>query len=117
MPLRYDSQPAKSAWNVSQSGPLAAPPRSQPERCFGWQLSLESEAHRAGRLAGDADGHGLGARADLEAAAGLELVAGRLQFDPLGCEFCGLQYRFDAGDVGELFTPPVQQGPGSGSVN
>lgn len=31
----------------------------------------------------------------------------------VGCEFCGAQYRFDAVDVGELFTPGVQQPPGS----
>ena len=28
----------------------------------------------------------------------------------VGCEFCGLQYRFDAVDVGELFTPPSEAG-------
>ena len=31
----------------------------------------------------------------------------------IGCEFCGLQYRFDAVDVGELFTPELDQPPGS----
>ena len=35
----------------------------------------------------------------------------------VGCEFCGLQYRFDAVDVGELFTPPGRQAPGSATVN
>jgi len=34
----------------------------------------------------------------------------------IGCEFCGTQYRFDAVDVGELFTPGVQQPPGSRAV-
>ena len=29
----------------------------------------------------------------------------------IGCEFCGLQYRFDAVDVGELFTPELDQPP------
>ena len=29
----------------------------------------------------------------------------------VGCEFCGQQYRFDAVDVGELFTPPRDQPP------
>jgi molecular chaperone Hsp33 len=29
----------------------------------------------------------------------------------VGCEFCGLQYRFDAVDVGEMFTPPRDQPP------
>ena len=35
----------------------------------------------------------------------------------VGCEFCGLQYRFDAVDVGELFTPTDRQAPGSTAVN
>jgi molecular chaperone Hsp33 len=35
----------------------------------------------------------------------------------VGCEFCGAQYRFDAVDVGELFTPPVDHPPGSEAVN
>ncbi len=35
----------------------------------------------------------------------------------IGCEFCGRQYRFDAVDVGELFTPPIDQAPGSSAVN
>jgi molecular chaperone Hsp33 len=29
----------------------------------------------------------------------------------IGCDFCGAQYRFDAVDVGELFTPPKDQPP------
>jgi len=33
----------------------------------------------------------------------------------VGCEFCGVQYRFDAVDVGELFTPPRDQPPSSSS--
>jgi molecular chaperone Hsp33 len=35
----------------------------------------------------------------------------------VGCEFCGLQYRFDAVDVGEMFAPPANQPPGSTAVN
>ena len=35
----------------------------------------------------------------------------------IGCEFCGLQYRFDAVDVGELFTPERDQPPGSTALN
>jgi molecular chaperone Hsp33 len=35
----------------------------------------------------------------------------------VGCDFCGVKYRFDAVDVGEVFTPPEQQAPGSGSLN
>jgi molecular chaperone Hsp33 len=34
----------------------------------------------------------------------------------VGCEFCGLQYRFDAVDVGEMFTPGRDQPPGSAAV-
>ena len=34
----------------------------------------------------------------------------------IGCEFCGQQYRFDAVDVGELFTPAQDQPPGSASL-
>jgi molecular chaperone Hsp33 len=35
----------------------------------------------------------------------------------IGCEFCGMQYRFDAVDVGDLFIPVADRLPGSGSVN
>ena len=35
----------------------------------------------------------------------------------VGCEFCGQQYRFDAVDVGELFTAPADHPPGSDAVN
>ena len=34
----------------------------------------------------------------------------------VGCDFCGRHYRFDAVDVGELFTPPADQPPTSASV-
>jgi molecular chaperone Hsp33 len=34
----------------------------------------------------------------------------------VGCEFCGQQYRFDAVDVGEMFTPERDQPPSSGAV-
>jgi molecular chaperone Hsp33 len=33
------------------------------------------------------------------------------------CDFCGAQYRFDAVDIGELFTPQRDQPPGSTAVN
>lgn len=33
----------------------------------------------------------------------------------VGCEFCGQQYRFDALEVTQLFTPAIQQAPGSNS--
>lgn len=35
----------------------------------------------------------------------------------IACEFCGQHYRFDAVDVGELFTPAADQPPGSRSLN
>lgn len=35
----------------------------------------------------------------------------------IGCDFCGIQYQFDAVDVGELFTPTPQQAPGSTAIN
>jgi molecular chaperone Hsp33 len=34
----------------------------------------------------------------------------------VGCEFCGVQYHFDAVDVGEMFTPGRDQPPASPSV-
>ena len=34
----------------------------------------------------------------------------------VGCDFCGQQERFDAVDVGRLFTPVAQQSPQPGSV-
>jgi molecular chaperone Hsp33 len=34
----------------------------------------------------------------------------------VGCEFCGAQYRFDAVDVGEVFTAPRDQPPASRAV-
>jgi molecular chaperone Hsp33 len=33
------------------------------------------------------------------------------------CDFCAARYRFDPVDVGELFTPPADQPPGSVSLN
>lgn len=35
----------------------------------------------------------------------------------VGCEFCGLRYRFDPVDVGELFVAPADQAPGSDAIN
>jgi molecular chaperone Hsp33 len=35
----------------------------------------------------------------------------------VGCDFCGVQYHFDAVDVGEMFTPPARQPPGSSALN
>jgi molecular chaperone Hsp33 len=35
----------------------------------------------------------------------------------VGCDFCGIKYHFDAVDVGELFTLPRDQPPGSTTLN
>jgi molecular chaperone Hsp33 len=35
----------------------------------------------------------------------------------IGCDFCGLRYRFDAVDVGEMFAPRADQAPGSSAIN
>jgi molecular chaperone Hsp33 len=35
----------------------------------------------------------------------------------IACDFCGTKYHFDAVDVGELFTPPTNQPPGSSGVH
>ncbi len=43
------------------------------------------------------------------------LIAERGEVE-VGCDFCGLQYRFDAVDVGEMFTPTRDQPPASASV-
>jgi len=43
------------------------------------------------------------------------LIAERGEVE-VGCEFCGLQYRFDAIDVGEMFTPAGAKPPGSSAV-
>ena len=52
---------------------------------------------------------GLGA----EEVQGIVAERGKVE---IGCEFCGQQYRFDAVDVGELFTPERDQPPGSGAL-
>ncbi|MFZ4649125.1 MAG: Hsp33 family molecular chaperone HslO [Rubrivivax sp.] len=44
------------------------------------------------------------------------IIAERGQAE-VGCEFCGQHYRFDAVDVGELFTPDADHPPGSSLVN
>lgn len=44
-----------------------------------------------------------------------DIVAERGAVD-IGCEFCGAQYRFDAIDIGQLFTPETDQPPSSQAV-
>jgi molecular chaperone Hsp33 len=57
---------------------------------------------------------------------GMLLGLGRAEVDDIvtergevevGCEFCGARYRYDAVDVGELFTAPLDHPPGSSTVN
>ena len=43
------------------------------------------------------------------------LIAERGEVE-ISCEFCGQQYRFDAVDVGELFTPVLELPPGSAAL-
>ena len=45
---------------------------------------------------------------------GIVAEQGRVE---IGCDFCGIKYHFDAVDVGEVFTPSVQQVPGSSTLN
>ena len=45
-----------------------------------------------------------------------DIVAERGQVE-IGCEFCGKKYHFDPVDVGELFTAPHDQAPGSSAIN
>ncbi len=45
---------------------------------------------------------------------GIVLEQGRVE---IGCDFCGTRYHFDPVDVGELFTPPQDQPPGSAAIN
>jgi molecular chaperone Hsp33 len=45
---------------------------------------------------------------------GIVLEQGRVE---IGCDFCGTKYHFDPVDVGELFTPPQDQPPGSVAIN
>lgn len=35
----------------------------------------------------------------------------------ISCDFCGVRYRFDAVDVGEMFARPIDQPPGSSAIN
>jgi molecular chaperone Hsp33 len=65
-------------------------------------------------------------RCSRERVRGMLLSLGREESESLiaergevevGCEFCGLQYRFDAVDIGEMFTAPGAQAPGSSAMN
>ncbi len=65
-------------------------------------------------------------RCSRERVRGMLLGLGRAESESLiaergevevSCDFCGRPYRFDAVDIGELFTPPGLQPPGSTAVN
>jgi molecular chaperone Hsp33 len=45
---------------------------------------------------------------------GIVIEQGRVE---IGCDFCGVKYHFDPVDVGELFTPPTNQPPGSAATH
>jgi molecular chaperone Hsp33 len=47
----------------------------------------------------------------------IEGIIAEREMVEVGCEFCGLQYRFDAVDVGAMFTPGGKLSPGSGVLN
>jgi molecular chaperone Hsp33 len=84
-----------------------------------WEDTLRvfpSQAQRAPRFA---------CRCSRERVRGMLVSLGRSESESLlaergqvevGCEFCGLQYRFDAVDVGEMFTPRRDQPPASAAV-
>lgn len=69
------------------------------------RFSCSCSRHRVGGML-----LGLG-RAEID-----EIVAERSEVE-VGCEFCGRRYRFDAVDVGELFTAPADHPPSSSRLN
>ena len=83
--------------------PLRRFERAEGERAPRFACSCSRE--RVGRML-----QGLGA----SEVDGIVAEQGRVE---IGCEFCGLKYRFDAVDVGSLFTPPGRQQPGSAAIN
>ena len=94
---------------------LTLPAEQVLHRLF-WQEKLTGFAPRAPRFA---------CRCSSERVRGMLRTLGREESDSLiaerglvevGCEFCGLQYRFDAVDVGEMFTPRPNQPPASQGV-
>jgi len=81
-----------------------------------WQEQLTGFASRVPRFA---------CRCSSERVRGMLRTLGRDESDSLiaerglvevGCDFCGRQYRFDAVDVGEMFTPQANQPPASEAV-
>jgi molecular chaperone Hsp33 len=97
---------------------LALEPAQILHRLF-WEETLrvfEPEAGQRPRFA---------CRCSRERVAGMLLSLGREESESLiaerglvevGCDFCGQPYRFDAVDIGGLFTPVRDQPPGSAAV-
>jgi molecular chaperone Hsp33 len=94
---------------------LALPPERILHRLF-WEETLRVFEPQRPRFA---------CRCSRERVRGMLVSLGRDESEGLiaergnvevGCEFCGLQYRFDAVDVGEMFTPGRDQPPGSRAV-
>jgi molecular chaperone Hsp33 len=88
------------------------------------RLFWEERLQRFEPLRG-ADGPRFACRCSRERVASMLRGLGRLEVESLieervtadvGCEFCGAHYRFDAVDVGELFTPGSNQPPSTGTV-
>lgn len=88
------------------------------------RLFWEETVRRFEPLAGDR-GPRFACRCSRQRVARMLQGLGRAEIDGLieergaaevGCEFCGAQYRFDAVDVGEVFTAPRDQPPVSNAV-
>ena len=94
---------------------LALPPEQILRRLF-WEESLRTFEPQRPRFA---------CRCSRERVRGMLWSWGREESESLieergvvevGCEFCGIQYHFDAVDVGEMFTPVRDQPPASDGV-
>ena len=94
---------------------LALPPERVLHRLF-WQETLRRFEPRTPRFA---------CSCTRERVAGMLRSLGRQESEDLiaergvvevGCDFCGLEQRFDAVDVAALFTPTAQQPPSSGEL-
>ncbi len=94
---------------------LALPPEQVLHRLF-WEETLRVFEPAHPRFA---------CTCSRERVGGMLRTLGRDESDSLiaerglvevGCDFCGLQYRFDAVDVGEMFTPGPNQPPASPAV-
>ena len=103
------------AATLSRQELLALPPQQLLHRLF-WEETLRVFEPQVPRFA---------CRCSRQRVRGMLLGLGQAECEGLiaergvvevGCEFCGLQYRFDAVDVGGMFTPVLDQPPGTGAV-